>query len=153
MAHCICTVGKDGHFTGPAEEVECADDKDRPSPILAIVGERLPILVLHDEAGFLFIDGRWGRLKKRSGQSAPDGSELSGTPSQLCATGASRSHASWCVKGLRLSLFLKSPQVSIAPVAALWLEPRVRVRIIRLLVVRQDPYPAPPIHVGSRTSN
>jgi hypothetical protein len=99
MAHCICTVGKDGHFTGPAEEVECADDKDRPSPIVAIVGERLPILVLHDEAGFLFIDGRWGRLKKRSGQSAPDGSELSGTPSQLCATGASRSHASWCVKG------------------------------------------------------
>jgi hypothetical protein len=47
-------------------------------------------------------------------------------------------------KGLRLSLFLKSPQVSIAPVAALWLEPRVRVRIIRLLMVRQDPYPAPP---------
>jgi len=28
MAHCICTVGKDGHFTGPAEEVERADDKE-----------------------------------------------------------------------------------------------------------------------------
>ena len=87
------------------------------------------------------VDG--GGLRNAQGK-ALQISELSGTPSQLCATGASRSHASWCVNGLRLSLFLKSPQVSIAPVAALWLEPRVRVRIIRLLMVRQDLYPAPP---------
>src|ERR1700721_974908 len=24
----ICTVGKDGHFTGPPQEVECADDRE-----------------------------------------------------------------------------------------------------------------------------
>ena len=95
------------------------------------------------------VDG--GGLRNAQGKAPQmEASCLERLPS-FCATGASRSYASWWSKMLRLSLFLKSPQVSIAPVAALWLEPRVSVRIIRLLMVRQDPYP--PMHVGSRTSN
>jgi hypothetical protein len=95
-----------------------------------------------------------GRLKKRSGQNAPDGSELSGTPSQLLRYGRVPQLRELVVKDAApvfVPEITASEHCTGCSAVARTKSERTHYQIVD---GKAGPYPrTPPMHVGSRTCN